>query len=144
MSSLSDQMKSTLEAFKKKNPTAMISVGKPTREETEARLAARKQEREAAHQESLKRDAPNLAEMEKRHAEMQAIHAKGKNWQYADREQNLTADERKARAMESGMTHLGSRIEAIKKAGYKHGGKINLDDCSVSTHEKNSKHNHSW
>jgi hypothetical protein len=24
------------------------------------------------------------------------------------------------------------------------GGKINLKDCSVSTHEKNSKHKHSW
>ena len=113
-----------------------------TREETDARLAARRKERESQALESAKKDAPNLAELERQHAEMTAKHKSlgGYGHQYADREQNLSKQEREARGMESGIDDLSKRIGAIKRGGYKQGGKINLKDCKVTTHEKNSKH----
>jgi guanylate kinase len=48
----------------------------PTREETEARLAARKQE-------SIKQSAANLPKLESELAQMKSIHEKGKNWAYS-------------------------------------------------------------
>ena len=40
----------------------------------------------------------------------------GSNWQYADREQNLTDTERKARSMEGPMNNLWRQIQAAEKA----------------------------
>ena len=40
----------------------------------------------------------------------------GSNWQYADREQNLTSSEREARSMEGAMNHLWRQIQAAEKA----------------------------
>ena len=88
-----------------------------------------------------KADLPNL---EKRHAELSEIASKGKNWMYADREQNLSDEERKARNASSELQQLSGRIHAAKNSSYKQGGKINLKDCKVSTHEKSPKHKHSW
>ena len=115
----------------------------PTREETEGRMAARKKESESAERESAKRDAADLPNLKKRHAEMEETYNKGKNYEYADREQNLSDEERSARDVKGSMTHLAQRIHNVKKHGFKQGGKINLKDCKVSTHEKNSKHK-SW
>jgi len=125
----------------------MMAEGKvdkmPTRKETEGRLAARKKESEDAERESAKRDAADLPNLKKRHAEMEETYNKGKNYEYADREQNLSDEERSARDVKGSMTHLAQRIHNVKKHGFKQGGKINLKDCKVSTHEKNSKHK-SW
>ena len=120
----------------------MMSEGKsdkpPTREETKERFESRKKEQQEAQ---IKADRPRLAELAKRHAEMQAIHAKGKNWQYADREQNLSPEEQQARGIEKSMNDIGSRISAVKKAGYKHGGKVK--PSKISTHNR-SKSSPSW
>ena len=117
-----------------------------TRADTDALMAKRRVERDAQALEAAKKDAPNLASLEKQHAEMTAKHKSlgGYGHQYADREQNLSKEEREARGMESGMNRLANRIGAIKKGGYKQGGKINLKDCSVSTCDKNSKHKKCW
>jgi hypothetical protein len=115
----------------------------PTREETEGRMAARKKESESAERETAKRDAADLPNLKKRHAEMEETYNKGKNYEYADREQNLSDEEHSARDVKGSMTHLAQRIHNVKKHGYKQGGKINLKDCKVSTHEKNPKHK-SW
>jgi hypothetical protein len=117
----------------------------PTRAETDAKLAARKRDREAKGLDDAKKDAPNLAKLQKQHAEMTEKFNKlgGSGYQYADREQNMSGDEREARDMEYGMNQLGNRISAIKKAGFKQGGKISLKDCSVSTAPQGKK-NSNW
>ena len=117
----------------------------PTREETDARMAARKKERTMQLQEQAKQDAANLPELEKQHAEMEAIHEKGKNWQYADREQNLSENELKARDIAGRMNALGNRISAAKRntSSYSNGGKIDLSQCGVSTAAKGVK-NSNW
>lgn len=118
---------------------------KKTRADTDALMEKRRQERKTASLEAAKKDAPNLSALEKQHAEMKSKYDKlgGSNYQYADREQNLSEGERQARSMESGMSQLGSRIGAIKAGGYSKGGKINLKDCSVSTASK-GKNNSCW
>lgn len=118
---------------------------KKTRADTNAMMEKRRQERKAASLEAAKRDAPNLSALEKQHAEMKSKYDKlgGSNYQYADREQNLSQGEREARGMEGAMSQLGSRINAIKAGGYSKGGKINLKDCSVSTASK-GKRNSDW
>jgi hypothetical protein len=117
----------------------------PTRAETDAKLAARKKDREAKALDDAKKDAPNLAKLQKQHAEMTEKFNKlgGSDYQYADRDQNMSDDEREARDMQSSMNQLGNRINAIKKAGFKQGGKINLKDCGVSTAQK-GKTNSNW
>jgi hypothetical protein len=112
----------------------------PTREETEGRMAARKKDSENKERENAKRDAADLPNLQKQHAEMQEKYSKGKNYEYADREQNLSDEELEARGMRGSMNQLAQRIHNVKKHGFKQGGKINLKDCKVSTHEKNSKH----
>ena len=94
---------------------------------------------------AIERDRADLPELEKRHAEMSAMYSKGKNWQYADRDQNLTDDERKARDISSELNTLGSRISAVKRStsSYAKGGKISLSDCGTSTASK-GKNNSSW
>lgn len=113
-----------------------------TREETDTRLAAR---RKQASEDQIKKDVADLPNLEKQHAEMQAIHEKGKNWQYADREQNMTEAERQARNVAGPMSNLGSRISAAKRStsSYAKGGKISLGDCGVSTAAKGKK-NSDW
>ena len=54
------------------------------------------------------------AEYEKMRAEYKSLG--GSNWQYADREQNLTDYERKARSMEGPMNNLWRQIQAAEKA----------------------------
>lgn len=117
----------------------------PTREETEARMMARRKERDVAMQDQAKKDAADLPNLEKQHAEMQEMHEKGKNYQYADKEQNLSADERKARDISGPMSSLGNRISAAKRStsSYAKGGKISLGDCGTSTASKGMK-NSNW
>jgi len=116
-----------------------------TRADTDAMMAKRRVERNAQALESAKKDAPNLSSLEKQHAEMKDKYQKlgGFNYQYADREQNLSEGERQARSMEGGMNQLANRIGAIKKGGYAKGGKISLKDCGVSTASQGKK-NSDW
>ena len=96
-----------------------LSDKAPTREQTDALMAERRKKREVEQAEWAKKNAPNLPDMEKRHAEMKDKYKKlgGSNWQYADREQNLTDSERQARSMEREMNDLGRQIQQIKNAG---------------------------
>ena len=116
-----------------------------TRADTDALMASRRKERNAQNLQAAKKDAPNLSALEKQHGEMKSKYDKlgGSNYQYADREQNLSEGERQARSMESGMNQLSNRINAIKKGGYAKGGKIKLKDSSVSTASKGKK-NSCW
>lgn len=134
-----ESIKAAIEDVKKKYPSMQVSYGSPSREETKARVEARKKEQREAQ---IKSDAPNIAELERQHGEMKERYKKlgGNKYQYADREQNLSDEEREARGMASSMQALGNRISNVRKAGYKKGGDINLKDCKVSTHGKNSKH----
>lgn len=120
---------------------------KKTRASTDAMISTRRKETDAKNLAAARKDSINLPALEKQHAEMQSKYQKlgGNNYQYADREQNLTTGEREARSMERGMNDLGSRIGAIKKAGntYAKGGKISLKACGVSTASKGKKKS-SW
>lgn len=94
---------------------------------------------------SRARDKANLASLEKRHAELSAIYEKGKYWEYADYDQNMTPEERKAREIQPALLDLGRRIDIAKSdKSYSKGGKIDLKDCKVSTHEKKSKSKNCW
>jgi chromosome segregation ATPase len=104
----------------------MMAEGKsdkrPTIEDRNALMASRKKQAD----EETKKDSPNLSNYEKQHAEMKSRYESlgGNKHQYADREQNLSEQERKARGIEYGMNQLSNKISAIKKAGFKRGGKI--------------------
>jgi len=79
-------------------------------------------ERQAAHhhaQDATAKDHANLLELEAEYAKMLAKYKSlgGNGWQYADREQNLTSQEREARSMEHGLQHLHARIAKAKKHG---------------------------
>ena len=68
-----------------------------------------------------KQMADNIARLPELKAEYERMKAEytslgGSNWQYADREQNLTDRERKARSMESSMNNLWRTISAAEKA----------------------------
>lgn len=65
--------------------------------------------------------ADNIAKLPELKAEYERMKAEykslgGSNWQYADREQNLSDGERKARAMEGPMNNLWRTITAAEKA----------------------------
>ena len=104
----------------------MMAEGKsdkrPTIEDRNALMASRKKQAD----EETKKDSPNLSNYEKQHAEMKSRYESlgGNKHQYADREQNLSEQERKARGIEYGMNQLSNKISAIKKVGFKRGGKI--------------------
>ena len=64
-------------------------------------------------------DHANLGNLEAEYKKMKAEYEAlgGSNWQYADREQNLSDRERKARSMEHGLNALANRIHHAKKHG---------------------------
>lgn len=108
-------------------------------------MADVKARNEKSKAEAFERDSADLPNLEKRHAELSAVHSKGKNWQYADREQNLSDEERQARGVSSELSSLGNRISAVKRStsSYAKGGKVNLNDCGTSTASK-GKNNSCW
>jgi hypothetical protein len=68
-----------------------------------------------------KQMADNIAKLPELKAEYERMKAEykslgGSNWQYADREQNLTDRERQARSMEGPMNNLWRTISAAEKA----------------------------
>lgn len=76
--------------------------------------AARKAEHERQLADTIARLPELKAEYERMRAEYKSLG--GSDWQYADREQNLTDSERKARAMEGPMNNLWRQINAAEKA----------------------------
>lgn len=141
-----EALKKMEDAFSGKTPRKSPEEAKAEREafkqESMARVKARN---EKARAESRAKDKADLPNLEKRHAELSSIYEKGKNYQYADRDQNMTPDERRARDVSYELGNLGSRIRMAKSDNsYAKGGKINLKDCKISTHEKSSKNKNCW
>ena len=105
------------------------------RERTQQIMTQRAADREQQSRAAAQGDAGKLAELE---AELAAMKEKyqslgGSNWQYADREQNLTDREREARGMEPALNRLSARVSAAKKAS-----------VNESTQSKRRRLNESW
>jgi hypothetical protein len=143
---IQDALKEMQDAFSGKTPRKTPEQIKADTEAWKKKsMADVKARNEKAHAESRAKDKADLANLEKRHAELSSIYEKGKNYQYADRDQNMTPDERRARDVSYELGNLGSRIKMAKSdTSYAKGGKINLKDCKVSTHEKKSKSKNCW
>jgi len=88
------------------------------RQDQEKRDADR-QAADQRNQDAKAKDHTNLPHLEAEYEKMKSEYQRlgGNSWQYADREQNLTDNERKARSMEHGLHHLHARIAAAKKHG---------------------------
>ena len=144
--SVQDALKQMEDFFSGKTPRKTPEEAKADREawkkKSMAEVKARNEKNAAESRAKDKADLPNL---EKRHAELSSIYEKGKNYQYADRDQNMTADERRAREVSGELGNLGARIRMAKSDNsYAKGGKISLKDCKISTHEKSSKNKNCW
>lgn len=82
------------------------------------RLKDRNEKARAADQQKQMADlVARLPELEAEYERMRAEYKSlgGSDWQYADREQNLTPGERKARDMEGPMNNIWRQIQAAKK-----------------------------
>lgn len=88
------------------------------REREQQIRAQRAQERQAIQQSMIQADIDKLPELEAQYQEMKQLYDSlgGSNWQYADREQNLSSSERRARDMEPQMQQLLRRIQMAKQA----------------------------
>lgn len=83
------------------------------------RLKARDEKSRKADQERQLADlVAKLPQLKAEYEQMQAKYKSlgGSNWQYADREQNLSDREREARSMEGPMNNLWRQIQAAEKA----------------------------
>lgn len=141
-----EALKKMEDAFSGKTPRKSPEEAKAEREAFKQKsMAEVKARNEKARAKSRAKDKADLPNLEKRHAELSSIYEKGKNYQYADRDQNMTPEERRAREVSYELENLGSRIRMAKSDNsYAKGGKINLKDCKISTHEKSSKNKNCW
>jgi len=144
--SVQDALKQMEDFFSGKTPRKTPEEAKADREAWKKKsMAEVKARNEKARAESRAKDKADLPNLEKRHAELSSIYEKGKNYQYADRDQNMTPDERRAREVSGELGNLGARIRMAKSDNsYAKGGKISLKDCKISTHEKSSKNKNCW
>jgi hypothetical protein len=80
--------------------------------------ADRQSQQQAKQQEQMQQDIENLPDLISQYRDMKSEYESmgGSNWQYADNEQNLSDEERKARGMETSMRQLADRIRAAKQA----------------------------
>ena len=88
------------------------------RARSQQRMAQRAADREKASADAASADLARLPELKAEYEQMKAEYDSlgGSNWQYADREQNLTDRERQARGMEHGLNSLGNRIARAEKS----------------------------
>ena len=88
------------------------------RERSRQRMAQRDAERAQADSDAAQADLAQLPELKAKYEQMKDEYDSlgGNNWQYADREQNLTDRERQARAMEHELNSLGNRIARAEKS----------------------------
>lgn len=103
------------------------------RERTQQMLAQRAADREKASADAAKADVDKLPELKAEYEAMRAEYKAlgGSDWQYADREQNLTDRERKARSMEGPMNNLWRQIQAAEKAQGQQGVAEGLDNITA-------------
>jgi len=97
------------------NAAAIIAKREKGMQQASDKIVARKKA------EDDKRLAVLVAKLPELKAEYEQMKAKykslgGSNWQYADREQNLSASEREARSMEGPMNNLWRQIQDAEKA----------------------------
>jgi chromosome segregation ATPase len=115
----SDLAQQMLALAKSKGMNARIA-GTPEqeRERTQQMLAQRAKERQEQEHQAAQADAANLPELKAKYEEMKKLYQSlgGSNWQYADREQNLTDAERKARSMEPELQRLAAQISRAEKS----------------------------
>jgi len=141
---LEEATKSIEDFFSGKTPRKTPEQAKADREAWKQKsMADVKARNDKIKADAIARDRADLPNLEKRHSELSEIASKGKNWMYADREQNLSDEEREARNASSELQQLSGRIHSAKNSSYKQGGKINLKDCGVSTASK-GKSNSNW
>jgi len=120
-----NDMSSFLKDLQKNNPKFknLRIHGDPEHDELRRQDAEKREtDRAVTHQKSQDaqaQDHADLPHLEAEYAKMKKEYEAlgGSDWQYADREQNLSAGERKARSMESGLHHLANRIRRAKKHG---------------------------
>lgn len=95
----------------------LATFNKRDRGITRAKGRVEKQRR-ADLQKQMADTIAKLPELKAEYARMQQRYRAlgGSDWQYADREQNLTDSEREARAMEGPMNNLWRQIQAAEKA----------------------------
>lgn len=116
-SSLADQMMA-LAKSRGMNPR-LAGTPEQEKQRTADMMAQRAKDREAQAQQSAQADASNLESLKAEYQQMKASYESlgGSNWQYADREQNLSDSERRARNMEPELNRLAARIAAAEKSG---------------------------
>ena len=143
-----NDMSSFLKDLQKNNPKFknLRIHGDPEHDELRRQDAEKREtDRASAHQKSQDAEAQDHADLphlEAEYAKMKKEYEAlgGSDWQYADREQNLSAGERKARSMESGLHHLANRIRRAKKHGEQGVAKeITAGDMARSAHMQGFK-----
>ena len=82
------------------------------------RQAERDAQAKAERQQKIQQDIENLPDLISQYNDMETEYESmgGSNWQYADNEQNLSDEERRARNMETSMRQLADRIHTAKTA----------------------------
>ncbi|NBS75194.1 MAG: hypothetical protein EBT78_11435 [Betaproteobacteria bacterium] len=139
--------------------TSNLSDGERTQSEKfnadVARMMARNKETARQQNEArAKASGPTppkltLAQLEKQHSEMKKRHQTlgGSNWQYADRDQNMSPQEQEAKKLEASMLDVGRQMRQLKtkddNKSYSKGGKIKLKSGGASTAPKGKK-NTNW
>jgi hypothetical protein len=105
------------------------------RERTQQMLAQRAKDRAEQEKQIAQADAAKLPELKAEYEQMKKEYESlgGSNWQYADREQNLSDRERKARSMEPALRNLAVKIHRAEQAGVAEGEPGDLE------HELNKK-----
>ena len=104
-------------------------AGTPEQERarTQQMLAQRAKERQEREQQAALADIEKLPELKTKYEEMKKLYRSlgGSNWQYADREQNLSDAERKARSMEPELNRLAAQIHRAEQSqGVSEGGNV--------------------
>jgi hypothetical protein len=105
------------------------------------RQAERDAQAKAERQQKIQQDIENLPDLISQFRDMKSEYESmgGSNWQYADNEQNLSDEERKARGMETSMRQLADRIHTAKKAS--EGLAESKPDFAKMFNKKIGKHN---
>ena len=114
--SLADQLMKSAQAAGLK--PRLAGTPEQERERSQQILAQRAKEREEEAQRIGQEDFKIIDQLRQEYADMKAKYQRlgGSNWQYADREQNLTDRERQARAMEPALRNMAQRIARAEKS----------------------------
>ena len=98
------------------------------------RQAERDAQSQAERQQKIQQDIENLPDLIAQYNDMESEYESmgGKNWQYADSEQNLSDEERRARNMETSMQHLANRIDTAKKASEGKKENMNTNEAYIN------------